>query len=58
VEIPDDPEAPWTGTVVGGDLDEAVERMTHHYRKPGHIHRQPVPGGPGRCPMVVGGWRQ
>jgi hypothetical protein len=29
VEIPVDPETPWTGTVVGGDLDESVERMAH-----------------------------
>jgi hypothetical protein len=29
LEIPVDPEAPWTGMVIGGDLDKAVERMAH-----------------------------
>jgi hypothetical protein len=27
--IPIIPDAPWTSMVVGGDLDEAVERMAH-----------------------------
>jgi hypothetical protein len=29
VEIPVNPEAPFTGTVIGGDLDKVVERMAH-----------------------------
>jgi hypothetical protein len=29
VEIPVNPMAPWTGAVVGGDWDDAVENMAH-----------------------------
>jgi hypothetical protein len=29
MEIPVNPTAPWTGAVVGGDWDDAVEKMAH-----------------------------
>jgi len=29
VEIPFDPTAPWTGSVVGSEIDDAVEKMAH-----------------------------
>jgi hypothetical protein len=29
MEIPINPMAPWTGAVIGGDLDNAVEKMAH-----------------------------
>jgi hypothetical protein len=29
VEIPINPVAPWTGTVIGGDLDDTVEKIAH-----------------------------
>jgi hypothetical protein len=29
VEIPIDPMAPWTGAVVGSEVDDTVEKMAH-----------------------------
>jgi hypothetical protein len=29
VEIPIKPVAPWTGAVVGGNLDDAIKKMAH-----------------------------
>jgi hypothetical protein len=29
VEIPMNAEAPWTGMVIGGNLDDTIEKMAH-----------------------------
>jgi hypothetical protein len=58
VEIPINPEGPWTRMVIVGDLDEAVEKMAHlsltaiceqRLRHGGHDHHTVSNQGPIRA---------